>query len=120
MKKIISYILLGVVSVGFLSAAVFKFSGAKMMIDNFTRWGYPIWFMYTVATAEVAGVIGLYIPRMRRGALIGLSVIMIGAIGTHLLNGEGFAATPATILLASLLSLLFLERKIPEPIVNKK
>ena len=51
MKKIIPYILLGIVSVGFLTASVFKLSGAKMMVDNFTRWGYPIWFMYVIATA---------------------------------------------------------------------
>lgn len=118
MKKITPYILLGIVTVGFLFASIFKLSGSKMMIDNFTRWGYSIWFMYVVAMAELAGVVSLYVPRMRRGALIGLSVIMVGAIGTHLLNGEGFSATPATILLASLLGLLFLERKTLESVAK--
>lgn len=118
MKKNTSRVLLVVVTLGFLFTGFFKLSGAQMMVDNFTRWDYPIWFMYTVAVLEVLGVIGLYVRRTRTWALAGLSVLMVGAIGTHLLNGEGFAATPATILLASLLTLLFLDRKMAATSVN--
>jgi hypothetical protein len=118
MKKNISRVLLVVVTLGFLFTGFFKLSGAQMMVDNFIRWGYPIWFMYTVAVLEVLGVIGLYVRQARTWALIGLSVLMVGAIGTHLLNGEAFAVAPSTILLVSLLTLLFLDRKMAATPVN--
>ncbi|MGD1844749.1 MAG: DoxX family protein [Salibacteraceae bacterium] len=59
------------------------------MSAQFAAYGYPIWFMYFIGVAEIAGVIGLFIPKLRILAASGLLVIMVGAFVTHLIAGDG-------------------------------
>jgi uncharacterized membrane protein YphA (DoxX/SURF4 family) len=46
-------------ALAFLAAAFAKLTGNEMMVGNFARYGYPLWFMYFVGVAELAGAIGL-------------------------------------------------------------
>ena len=39
----------------FLASGGAKLAGLDFEIQAFTRWGYPIWFMYLTGVAEVAG-----------------------------------------------------------------
>ena len=69
------------------------------VLANFERWGYPAGFHYLVGAGELAAAALLLIPRTALfGALLAVA-IMLGAIGTHLLNGElAFAPIPAVVL----------------------
>ncbi|MBZ0171692.1 MAG: DoxX family protein, partial [Phycisphaerales bacterium] len=42
-----------------------------------------------IGVLEVAGGVGLVIPKLTRSAILGLTGIMIGAVYTHVANGEG-------------------------------
>ena len=46
--------------------------------------------MYMISVAEIGGAIGLFIAQTWFWAVLGLMALMIGAIVTHLLNGETF------------------------------
>ena len=87
-------------AIAFLGAGFFKLSGAEMMTGNFERYGYPLWFMYFVGLAEVAGAIGLFVQRTAFYAAAGLGILLLGAVGTHLLLNDPFGqSVPAIVLL---------------------
>ena len=58
--KLLTYLL---ALVFFLSGAA-KLLGLEFEIQAFDRWGYPLWFMYLSGVVEVAGAIGLLLPRI--------------------------------------------------------
>jgi putative oxidoreductase len=72
-----------------LLAALFAWSGinklrsAPMAIESFHKYGYSLAFMKLIGTCELAGAIGLLVPRLRSLAALGLMVIMGGAIFNH-------------------------------------
>src|SRR5262245_7124945 len=61
-----------------------KLSGAPVMVDMFATIGVGQWFRIVVGTLEIAGAIGLVIPRIAGLAALGLSGLMVGAIATNL------------------------------------
>lgn len=93
-------------------AAFFLMSGAGKLMNqetaegvNFDRqfelWGLPAWFRFPVGLAEIAGAIGLLVPRLRFYAAAGLTLLMIGGAMTHLRVGE-YAFAPIPLVLALL------------------
>lgn len=56
--------------------------------QQFVHWGLPTWFRFPIGLAEIAGAIGLLIPRLRFFAATGLTLLMIGGTFTHLRIGE--------------------------------
>ncbi|MEW6997456.1 DoxX family protein [Colwelliaceae bacterium BS250] len=71
----------------------FASGGAKLLslpfeVEAFARWGYPIEFMYFTGVVEFVGAIGLLIPRLSSFASLCLAVLMLGAIGTHIVHKE--------------------------------
>jgi uncharacterized membrane protein YphA (DoxX/SURF4 family) len=81
-NKIVYYILLVIVSALFLFSAYSKLSGDPMQVAGFATAHLPIWFMYFIGVAELAGAIGLWIPKLQKLANCGLKVIMVGAVVT--------------------------------------
>jgi uncharacterized membrane protein YphA (DoxX/SURF4 family) len=75
-------------SLMFLPTAVFKLTNFFLAIGFFTKWGIPLWMMHFIGTSELAGAIGLLIPRTRLAAAFGLSLVMVGGLATHLVHGE--------------------------------
>jgi putative oxidoreductase len=71
----------------FLGAGVRKFT-SPMWSRMFAHWGYPDHFYLVIGAIEVAGALGLLLPRTTALAAVGLIVIMIGAAVTHALHGE--------------------------------
>ena len=57
-------------------------------VAAFARWGYPPLFMTFTGVLEVAGAIGLLLPRLSALASACLLGLMLGAIGTHILHQE--------------------------------
>lgn len=93
-----------------LLALIFLASGgAKLLqlpfeVQAFARWGYPSWFMLLTGVLEVAGglglLAGLHRPALRRLVAAGLTLLMLGAIATHLRFAEWPMAAVATAICA--------------------
>lgn len=62
----------------FASAAP-KLFGHESTVASFDLIGWGDWFVYFVGAVELAGGIGLLIPRLSGLAAIGLSLLMVGA-----------------------------------------
>jgi uncharacterized membrane protein YphA (DoxX/SURF4 family) len=56
-----------------------KLFGVEAAAEGFDTIGWGDWFMYFVGALEVAGGIGLFIPRVSGLAAGGLGLLMIGA-----------------------------------------
>ena len=74
--------------------------------DRFSRWGYPPGSQYGVGVIEILAGVALLIPRSRRVAAGTLTVVMAGALGTHLINAE-FLRIISPAVLGSLAFLLY-------------
>ena len=69
----------------FAAAAVPKLTGASQAVAMFATIGVGQWFRYAVGVAELAGAIGLLIPRLAGLAALGLVADMIGATAVQAL-----------------------------------
>jgi uncharacterized membrane protein YphA (DoxX/SURF4 family) len=88
-----------------------KVMGNPQMVQGFAKMGFPSWFLLTVGLLEVGGAIGLLIPRLSGLAAMGLSLVMIGAAGTHILNHDAAHSGPAIVLLFINVGLAFARRQ---------
>jgi putative oxidoreductase len=70
-------ILLGVFMIA--ASGTPKLLGIESAAEGFDLIGWGDWFMYLTGALEVAGGIGLLIPRVAGLAAIGLSLLMVGA-----------------------------------------
>lgn len=86
---IVSWVFAVLLAVLFVLAGAGKLGGGAT--EMFAKWGYPAWFAIFIGVAEVAGAIGLLIPKLTRLAILGLTLVMIGAAYTHVAAGEGLA-----------------------------
>ena len=101
---------------GFAFFAFTKLTGSPEVVANFERWGYPHGFVYLIGAVEALGVLLLLSPRTAGYGAILLIGTMVGAVATHLMNGEAayigmpllFTAILAAILWAR--TPLFLQR----------
>ena len=89
-----AYVLRGLcfsVAVLFVCTEIGKLAHDAEMRQFFLQSGYAVWFMYFIMAAETAGAIGLFVPRMRLPAALGLIAVMAGAIATHARNHDPFS-----------------------------
>ena len=63
----------------FLIAAAPKLAGVQSSVHMFAQMGVGQWLRYFVGAAELAGAIGLLIPRLAGLAAAGLAADMVGA-----------------------------------------
>lgn len=68
----------------FVGAGVMKLSGDPAMVEMFAEIGAGQWFRYLVGGLELAGAIGLLVPRLCGVAALGLAGLMVGAVLTNL------------------------------------
>jgi uncharacterized membrane protein YphA (DoxX/SURF4 family) len=82
------------------AAGVSKLHGvsARGWAQRFERWGYPPNAHYVVGVIEVLGAIGVLIPGSRRAASLTLGVLMVGAMGTHVVHAEYPRVIPPLVL----------------------
>jgi len=111
-QNVVRWIILGLTTLAFLSAGIFKLIGSEMGVAGFLKWGYPLWFMYFIGACELLGAIGLHMKKVSRAAAICLIILMLGAIGTHVSHHEGLVAPiPATVLTLFLFCILHFDTK---------
>ncbi|MFE3454138.1 DoxX family protein [Nonomuraea sp. NPDC059194] len=96
------WVLQVVVAAGFLLAAMGKFTGAEPSVSTFAAIGLGDWFRYLVGLLEVAGVVGLLVPRLAGAAALALSGLMVGASLTQLIVVGSGLALPIMMLALSL------------------
>jgi uncharacterized membrane protein len=82
-KAIILWIVRIVVALIFLGAGTQKLSGAHTMVVMFTKIGAGQWLRYAVGVLEIAGAVGLLIPRLCGLAAVGLTLLLVGATITN-------------------------------------
>ena len=63
----------------FLFAAVPNLAGSHSEIHMFVQIGTGQWLRYFVGAAELAGAVGLLVPRLAAPAAAGLALDMVGA-----------------------------------------
>jgi uncharacterized membrane protein YphA (DoxX/SURF4 family) len=99
-------------AVFFLYLALKSLSGDARMTEDFRRWGYPDGFRLVVALAQLAGAAALFITPLTFPAAVGLSLLLLGAVGTHLRHDPPLSAMPALVCLLLLLPVLWTSRPV--------
>jgi len=92
-------ILSGVAAVAFLSVGTAKLVGVPLAVETFERFGFTTGFMRFIGTAEVAGAVGLFLPRLAPLAAVGLVLVTGGAVVQHTIYDPLVQALPAASLL---------------------
>ena len=101
-----------IVSLMFLPTPLFKLTDFFLAVQFVTKWGIPLWMMHFIGASELAGAIGLLVPRTRPAAAFALFLLMIGGLVTHLTHAEYFFAVMPIIYGAALY--LILEGSLPQ------
>ena len=100
------------VSLVFATAGAAKILGAEQAVLPFERMGLPF-LAFAVGALEIVGAIGLFLPRVRQLAALGLSATMVGAIIYHVTLAPDKAAVPAVVLLVLCATLAWIHRSQP-------
>ncbi|HEU4424698.1 MAG TPA: DoxX family protein [Pilimelia sp.] len=85
----------------FAAGGLLKVTGDAQMIELFADIGAGQWLRYLVGVLEIAGAVGLLIPRLVVPAALGLVALMVGATVTNVAILHTSPATPVTFLLAA-------------------
>ena len=112
-KTITTWVLQGLLALLFLAASAGKVAGNPQVAEMFEVWGYPAWFLLAIGILELAGAVGLLIPRTAGLAALGLIAIMIGAAYTHLANGEGLQVLRPILFMLPLAAIVWIRRPWP-------
>ena len=90
----------GVLGVFFVVAsAAPKLFGETSTVKTFEDMGAATWFRYFIGLVELAGGIGLLVPRLAGLAAAGLALLMVGAAITQafILHGGALTITPIVL-----------------------
>ncbi|MBB5203630.1 putative membrane protein YphA (DoxX/SURF4 family) [Inhella inkyongensis] len=100
LNKIKTYLPITLLALPLLLGGGAKLAGVPELHASFGILGLPAWFGYFIGSAEVAGALGLFIPRLRRLAAAGLVPIMAGALYFHVRHTPLEQGVPALVLLS--------------------
>jgi putative oxidoreductase len=100
-RLITIWTLSGLVALAFLGAGGAKLGGVPAMVEMFNKVGLGQWFRYVTGLLEVAGAIGLLIPRYAFYAAVLLAMVMVGAIIAEVAVIGDSPAPPAVLLVLS-------------------
>lgn len=100
-RLITLWALSGFVALAFLGAGGTKLAGVPEMVQMFDKVGLGQWFRYFTGLLEVAGAIGLLIPRYAFYAAALLAIVMVGAITAELAVLHDSPAPAAALLVVS-------------------
>ena len=89
------------VALQFAAAGAFKISGDPRMVDMFATIGAGQWLRYVVGALEVAGAVGLLVPRLCGLAAVGLAALMTGAVVANVALLDTNPALPAVLMVVA-------------------
>jgi uncharacterized membrane protein YphA (DoxX/SURF4 family) len=101
----------------FVMASLPKLSGDAVMIELFDVVGVGQWLRFVVGALELAGAIGLLVPRLCGLAALGLSCLMVGATLTNVVVLGASPAIPLGYLLVAAVIVWF-RRTSVQPLVR--
>jgi uncharacterized membrane protein YphA (DoxX/SURF4 family) len=85
----------------FLGAGTSKLTGNPVMVTMFDLIGAGQWLRYVVGSLEVAGAIGVLVPRLSTLAATGLALLMVGATVTNLTVLDAAPWSPLALLVVA-------------------
>ncbi|ADD41390.1 DoxX family protein [Stackebrandtia nassauensis] len=91
-------------------AATPKLLGDPTTADMMAQIGFANWVGYFIGAAELAGAIGLLIPRLTSLAATGLALLMVGATVTNTFT-MGAGAAAMTLVLAAVFATVAYARR---------
>ena len=97
-RLITLWTLSGLVAVAFIGAGGTKLVGVPAMVEMFGKVGLGQWFRYVTGLLELAGAIGLLIPRYAFYGAVLLAIVMVGAVIAEVAV-IGDSPTPPAVLL---------------------
>src|SRR6266404_1463393 len=100
-RLITLWTLSGLVALAFVFVGGGKLAGTAVMVELFAKVGLGQWFRYFTGLLEVAGGIGLLIPRYAFYAAFLLAIVMVGAIIAHVTVLGGSPAPAVALLVLS-------------------
>jgi len=87
----------------FAMAGLAKLFGDPPMVEMFATIGVGQWFRYVVGALEIAGAVGVLVPRLSGLAALGLVCLMAGATLTNVLVLGASPLLPLVLLAVSVL-----------------
>ncbi|MGH3768428.1 MAG: DoxX family protein [Pseudonocardiaceae bacterium] len=98
------WVLQVITAVAILGAGLSTITGAAQAMAVFDALGTSDWFRYLTGILQVAGAVGLLIPRLGGLAALALAGLWLGAIATHvfLIGGNPAAAVVFFVLSAGI------------------
>jgi putative oxidoreductase len=97
------WVLQVVLALMFAMAGLAKVGGDPAMVEMFVTIGIGQWFRYAVGALEIAGAVGVLVPRLSALAALGLVCLMVGATLTNLFVLGASPLLPLVLLLVSVL-----------------
>lgn len=85
----------------FLGAGASKLAGDPTMVGMFDQIGSGQWLRYLVGALEVAGAVGVLVPRLSALAATGLTLLMAGAVVTNLTVLDAAPWSPLVLIVVS-------------------
>ncbi len=81
----------------YVSGALSKLAGQQVMVEMYDQIGFGQWLRYLTGILELAGAVGLLVPRLCGLAAAGLAAVMVGATTASVLflGGPSTAVLPA-------------------------
>lgn len=108
--SMVFYLLTGAVSILYIITGLRKLFSFGSVASDFESWGYHPAFMYILGLVEIAGAISLMIPKIRMVGIVGLGIVMLGAIGTHIYAAEYYQLLLPLVLLTVLIALFIMSQ----------
>jgi putative oxidoreductase len=90
-------------ALAFAMAGFAKVSGSPAMVEMFATIGIGQWFRYVVGALEIAGAVGVLIPRLSGLEALGLIGLMAGATLTNMRVLGASPLLPIALMLVSAL-----------------
>src|SRR5919112_340512 len=97
------WVLQALLAIMFAMAGFAKVGGDAAMVEMFATIGIGQWFRYVVGALEIAGAVGVLVPRLSGLAALGLVCLMAGATLTNLFVLGASPLLPSVLLLVSAL-----------------
>ncbi len=74
----------------FLAAGISKLIALDSVVETFQGWGFPTWFRWLIGLVEMLAAVLVLIPATRELGAGLIALVMLGAVGTHVLAREWY------------------------------
>lgn len=108
-KKSMPTVLAALLAIPMVLAGAAKLAGTPELHQSFEMMGMPTWFGYFIGACELAGGIGLLIPRLSSLAAVALVPVMLGAAYFHIVYAVP-SAVPAIAFMTLALIIAYIRR----------